>query len=203
MRDILESELQQYIHSNFLVPNHLKNRGLEIDDPLFWRRHPSLGPYGIPDIITMNYYESPIKKGKLCIEINILELKATPIIYKTYFQALRYASGVKHFLWHFLGLRNVETVIIVSLIGSKNNLDKIDTFPVPGLVDVVNVYSFIKLRSGEFDFTKEASAVVCLDWIKGRSDAEDFLFKEVINKRDVFSSARSAYRKMNNSKNTL
>lgn len=115
--DFLEKDLEDII---FSAPHEeLSKRGLSIIKPSVKIRQVRMGNYGIADLILYkrqaDYYHS-------YHHFQILELKQNLISESTFFQAIRYATGIKKY---FAKNQYYEPAIDIVLIG--RNLNKNDS----------------------------------------------------------------------------
>lgn len=92
--DISEKNIEDLIYEN-LTPDNvhlLAERGLPFDEMNCFERQVNLGPYGILDLIGLNYYRSGKEK---ILEVFIIEIKKGEINIETYIQAIRYCKGIQ------------------------------------------------------------------------------------------------------------
>lgn len=115
--NILENELEHLIYEASKTKGgreQLAERGLDfISSPLI--RQLNLEPYGIPDLICVEFTEKYYK----CIEFHIIELKKESINKDTFFQAFGYAVGIRRMLGQSQEFKDYALSFTLHLIGKS------------------------------------------------------------------------------------
>lgn len=114
----LEKDLEEIIFNS--DKKEILKRGLYL--PKYLKRQLRIGNYGIADLVGYELsFDDDSWNGKK-MNINIYELKQDKISVSAFFQAIRYARGVKSYIEkkHYLKLHN--TAINIILIGRSIDL---------------------------------------------------------------------------------
>lgn len=141
----LEKDLEEII---FTTPNYeLYRRGLPV--PFHLKRQVRIGNYGIADLVGFqraNYTDGSGDNNT----IHIIELKQDNISVSTFFQALRYAKGLKRYL-HKKGKRLwrcSHANIKITLIGKRIEINS-DVIYLP---DVFNHFQGVYIELYTYDY---------------------------------------------------
>lgn len=140
---IKESELEDFLfHEMFNPATLFKNTGLDLWSYDCHFRQVNLGPYGVADLIALEYVHDVdcLGKEQNRINVHLIELKSGSILPEAYLQTIRYAAGIRHFFSDFVNTSRTEIYIDVRLIGCDFRINAIDFQPLPGLINVVTGY---------------------------------------------------------------
>ena len=175
---IIESQLEDFLFHEMFNPKTLNERtGLWLGYYQAHFRQINLGPYGIADLMTMEYGQAsgPSDDKRNYLDVNIIELKAEGVGPETYLQVARYASGVRHFFRSFVNLSRTEIRINVYLVGKYTSMKPIDCIPI-GDVNYVSVYTYNISNDNIFLYKHEKFCKLDMDisWSK-RYGSQSFL----------------------------
>lgn len=182
---IPEFEIENFLfHEMRNIETLSKNTGFWAGPYQYCFRQVNLGPYGIADLITIEYQgREEYLNNKSCFNINIIEIKSGSVNSDTYLQAIRYAAGIKMFFKNFINAKNAELYIGVCLIGHYIGIKKIDFVPIEGLVDVVLGFTYTVV-DGKIRFQRPIEHerwLFCMRWDRGYGNQTFFqLFKTKI-----------------------
>jgi len=131
----LEKDLEEIIFKS--DKKTILKRGLKL--PRFLKRQLRIGKYGVADLVGFDVVKDSQSLTGFRNVFTIFELKQDKISVSAFFQALRYAKGVKSFLEKKYQWNCPEPIIKIVLIGSSIDL----TSDVCYTTDILNSNLFM------------------------------------------------------------